>query len=275
MTGIFTTFITSAMAIFWLNIEKFTDWKSIKNNLAILCFMALSHGLSTALENISIQRTTISFNQMIKATTPLLTLSFGYFVEKRKYYPHVIIATFVIAIGAVFSTFKVPSFDTIGFICSVSSEFLATVRTICSAILLQKAKISPFTLIALVSLPASLSILPLFYMYEYDGLVNFLKTNENATADLITVIIINWTAVLYNFITFILLRYTSAHYFTVIANTKSVMLIVVSMYVFHVHVTRLNALGMSISLCGFFAYTYFRYINKEEKKEEKTTTPIP
>lgn len=102
-------------------------------------------------------------------------------------------------------------------------------------------------------------------MYEYSSLVEFLQSNHYATQDLFVVIIINWTAVTYNFMTLVLLRLTSAHYFTVIANTKSILLIAVSMYFFHVSVTRLNAIGMIVSISGFCAYTYFRFNGKEEK----------
>lgn len=85
MTGIFTTFLTSSITIFWLKLDTFPDLSVVKKYWALLTFLAISHGLSTAFENISIDRTTISFNQIIKATTPLLTLSYGYFVEKRVY----------------------------------------------------------------------------------------------------------------------------------------------------------------------------------------------
>ena len=72
------------MCVFWFKFEEFPTTKLIRDNMYFLIFLSLSHGLALALENVAIEKTSISFNQIIKATTPILTLAFGYFVEKKR-----------------------------------------------------------------------------------------------------------------------------------------------------------------------------------------------
>ena len=100
-------------------------------------------------------------------------------------------------------------------------------------------------------------------------MLRFLATNEMAAQNLVFVIVINWAAVLYNLVTLHLLSLVSPHYFCVIANIKSVTLIAVSMYVFSVHVTNMNAIGMIVSICGFCTYTYLRFTDREIRSVDK------
>ena len=72
-----------------------------------------------------------------------------------------------------------------------------------------------------------------------------------------------------------LLSYTSAHYFTIIANLKSVSLIVISLYIFQVPLTLMNFFGLILSLSGFCAYTYFRFNGLEEKKDPPLPQQLP
>jgi len=274
LTGVYTTFLLSSVCVFWFKFEEFPKTQLIRENIYFLTFLALSHGMSLALENISIERTSISFNQIIKATTPLLTLAFGYFVEKKRYYPAAIFSTFLIAFGAVLATYKVPSFDTIGLFTSLASEFFGVAKAIASAILLRRG-IKPMSMIVLISLPATLSILPMYLQYEHTLLVEFMSMNHHASFDLSIVVAINWFAVFYNLVTLYLLAFTSAHYFNVVANIKVVVLIVVSMYVFHVRVTPMNAFGMLVSTIGFCTYTYLRFSQREEISPPSTVQRSP
>ena len=148
---------------------------------------------------------------------------------------------------------------------------MSVVRIICTAILLQRAKIDLLSLVTVTTVPAFLSILPLFFIVEYSSLIENLQTSPTAGLDLSVVLAINFTAVVYNIVTLILLRYTSAHYFTIVANIKSVSLILVSLYVFNVQITKMNLFGLILSISGFCAYTYFRFNNLEEIK----TVPAP
>ena len=84
MTGMFATFLSCSIPIFWLKTVKFVGWDVIKQNWHLILLVAFSHGISTTLENVSIDKTSISFNQIIKATTPVFTMSYGYFFEKRR-----------------------------------------------------------------------------------------------------------------------------------------------------------------------------------------------
>lgn len=137
-------------------------------------------------------------------------------------------------------------------------------RLIISEKLLKEARLPPPCLLMMMNLPGALVLLPFAWFYEKDALTEFISQNPRAHLDLIVTQFTNASTVAYNLAGVVLLKYTSAQYFSVIANSKAVLLIIISMIVFGTSVTYINVIGMILAFIGFTGYSYCRFIGREE-----------
>jgi drug/metabolite transporter (DMT)-like permease len=71
----------------------------------------------------------------------------------------------------------------------------------------------------------------------------------------------------YNLSQYWMISYTSAHYAALIGNLKVLLLVMISMMIFHTKLNPINYVGISISLVGFCLYNFFRYQELKRARE--------
>eukprot|EP01095_Lingulamoeba_sp_RSL-Kostka_P001993 TRINITY_DN12849_c0_g1_i1.p1 TRINITY_DN12849_c0_g1~~TRINITY_DN12849_c0_g1_i1.p1 ORF type:complete len:413 (-),score=66.18 TRINITY_DN12849_c0_g1_i1:130-1368(-) len=255
ITGLLITFIGSSILVFGFKLTKLPKMEQIKNVWVLLIFSAMTHGLATGLENIAINYISISLNQVIKATTPGFTMFCSYILENRRYSRGMIVFIIFLVIGAALTTYDNPTFSFIGVVASWISCLLGVARIMINGRLLQKVEITPLALLFLTSLPAALSLLIPFIFFELSNLLSEIS-DPKIQKTMVFIFGMNWIAFLYIFAGLLLIKYTSAHYSTVIGTFKSVLLVIVSTVVFNTSFTDLNLFGLLVALFSFCGYNY-------------------
>jgi len=181
----------------------------------------------------------------------------SYFLEKKQYHYSLVFSTIVVVVGAVTTVFKNPEFNIIGFGAALTSAVLAGVTAVVSALLLQRAELTVIDVALTTSLPSLISIAPIFWITEYQRLLNYQAKDSSFTT--VLVISVSLFAFFYTLSSYLLIQLTSSQYSQIIGNVKSVLVVCVSIIVFQTPFTSLNLFGMILTLAGFFSYSYFHY----------------
>lgn len=263
MTGLVVTFLCSALLLL-AGMGRRPSWALLRSEWGLLLAASCSHGVATALENVSIEYISISLNQVIKATAPALTMACSFLFEGKRYRTRMMVITACLVVGAICTTFRNPSFDMLGFLASLASMLLGVMRVMINSRQLHTLDIDPIALTVLTALPAALSLVIPFALFELHDFIEFLRM-EDSYHYLLVVLLMNFVAVAYIFSGLLLIKLTSAHYSQVIASLKVVLLVLISMQVFGVSFTGLNLVGLVVCFASFCLYSYYRTIGMEEK----------
>lgn len=102
--------------------------------------------------------------------------------------------------------------------------------------------------------------------------------NNFGTTALLILCLSSVLAFFYNVSHYLLINYTSAHYSVLIGNMKTVLLVFLSIYFFNTKFSTLNYFGLFLSIIGFCAYNYFKYLENlivhNEKSEKELTKEV-
>eukprot|EP01118_Nematostelium_gracile_P000201 TRINITY_DN10199_c0_g1_i1.p1 TRINITY_DN10199_c0_g1~~TRINITY_DN10199_c0_g1_i1.p1 ORF type:complete len:317 (-),score=59.56 TRINITY_DN10199_c0_g1_i1:72-977(-) len=260
MAGFCATFIGSFISVFVFKTGT-VPWGSIQTTWKLFFLLSISHGLTSAFENISIVYISVSLNQVIKATSPAGTIIASIILEEKHYSKQLIISTAVIVLGAILTVFKNPEFHWIGVGCAILSTLFGVAQTVIIARLLQVTKINVVIIALMTSLPAMISLMPGFMLWEYGELsTQFEEAKKDANFIFWMLLLISTLAYFYNMSHYFLIKYTSAHYAVLVGNMKVLILVFLSISIFGTPLTPLNLVGMFVSLGGFCIYNAFRYL---------------
>ncbi|KAL6069346.1 hypothetical protein QOT17_007609 [Balamuthia mandrillaris] len=237
----------------------------------LLCMLAFLHAATTALSNISMVFISISLGQIIKATTPALTMLLSKVFENKPSSPRLVTATMIIIVGAAITVSKSPEFygqhvheHLFGLLCSVLSTGAGAGQVVVSAILLQQVDVSSWGLLLTTCIPTMLFLFPPFLYFEFPRLISSpsssspLTSPHDHTLTFFLVAIGGIGAFCYTLSAYLLIQYTSSIYSSIIGNLKVVLLVFLSMFVFGTQWNAFNMTGVVIALFGFLLYNYFK-----------------
>jgi hypothetical protein len=88
--------------------------------------------------------------------------------EGKRFSKQLVLSTMVSVFGVVLAIMNNPEFHWVGFLCAAFSTILSVAQAVGSGILLQKANLSVLIVALVTSLPAIMSLLPLFISLELD-----------------------------------------------------------------------------------------------------------
>lgn len=103
--------------------------------------------------------------------------------------------------------------------------------------------------------------------------ISLVQAPNSKVPDMMWILLgISITAFFYNISHYLIINFTSAHYSVIIGNVKTVLLVLLSIYLFNTQFSTLNIFGLFLSLAGFCAYNYYRWLEtftERDKKREK------
>eukprot|EP01112_Ceratiomyxa_fruticulosa_P008236 TRINITY_DN2129_c0_g1_i1.p1 TRINITY_DN2129_c0_g1~~TRINITY_DN2129_c0_g1_i1.p1 ORF type:complete len:421 (-),score=57.71 TRINITY_DN2129_c0_g1_i1:33-1295(-) len=267
MCGTTATFLGTASLVYIFKLSELNS-KELQNQWRMIFFLAILHGVGAASENISIVHISISLNQVIKATGPAFTLVLSRIFEGKHYSLALVLSTIVVVFGAVLTVFRNPEFNFFGFITAAISTLMSACQSIVIGKLLMNPKLNATSIALASALPSVATILPVFVYSEMEDLIE--HGNANGVGKIVTTVtIISIIAFFYNLSHLWLIKYTSAHLSMLIGNCKVVILVFLSMLVFHTAFLPINLVGMVLAVIGFIVYSYFKYRENQHQHQHQ------
>ncbi|KAK5580823.1 hypothetical protein RB653_000847 [Dictyostelium firmibasis] len=261
MTGTFSTFFGSCIAVFIFKISDFPI-KELRQHKLLLFICSVFQAISYVMENISIDQMSIPLNQVIKATGPAFIIILSFILYRKTYPFSILFCTFIIIIGVVITIFTSPQIKLIGFLYAFGSIIFASIQTVLIARLVKNPKLNALALLVATSLPSALVCLPIFFIFEFKDLRDY---NGPTTIPILSVVGLAVSACFYNLAHFYIVQFTSALYYVIIGNVKVVLVIIISSLVFANGFTPLNYLGAVVTMIGFILYNVFKYYENTGK----------
>ncbi|KAM9955481.1 hypothetical protein ACTFIW_000083 [Dictyostelium discoideum] len=255
MTGTFSTFFGSCIAVFIFKISDFPI-KELRQHKLLLLVCSVFQAISYVMENVSIDQMSIPLNQVIKATGPAFIIILSFILYRKTYPFSILFCTFIIITGVVITIFTSPQIKLIGFLYAFGSIIFASIQTVLIAKLVKNPKLNALSLLVATSLPSALVCLPIFFIFEFKEMKEY---NGPTTIPIISVIGLAISACFYNLAHFYIVQFTSALYYVIIGNVKVVLVIIISSLVFANGFTPLNYLGAVVTMIGFILYNVFKY----------------
>ena len=167
---IFMTFVTQALSLSGNLTIPQLGW-----SFYIRAILPLSgaFAVSLACSNIAAQRLSVSFIQMIKAVTPLMTLAVCVFAGTEKFNWTLVFITIAMFIGVGAASIGEIEFDTIGFSLQLIALTVESVRVVAIQQIVQKhlpKPSNPLTALSLFAPPCAALLLPASLYFESGAL---------------------------------------------------------------------------------------------------------
>jgi len=209
------------------------------------------YAISLATSNLGAARLSVSFVQMIKALTPLVTLAASVVlrVESASRKQAAVVAA--MCVGIVVASYGEILWNTVGVAFQVTSVVAEGSRLVVTQILLQQhlPKSSPLVSVSIFAPPSFLLLAPVAYTFEGNALATL------ATPEVGFLVLLNTlTAFVLNIAVVILVSRTSGLILTLAGIVKDIALIIVSVFIFWNPVTLIQIVGYAIALLGLNAY---------------------
>lgn len=213
------------------------------------------YATSLATSNLGAARLSVSFVQMIKALTPLVTLGISILAKVETGSREQIIIVGLMCAGVIVASYGELLWNTLGVIFQVTSVAAEGSRLVATQILLQQhlPKSNPLVSISIFAPPCFLLLLPLALIFEPGSYASL------AEPSVAFIVLINTlTAFCLNLAVVILVQRTSGLVLTLAGIVKDIMLIIASIFIFANPVTPIQVLGYALALIGLNMYNEFK-----------------
>lgn len=245
----------------------------VKNVLPIGILFAFSLGFS----NLAALRLSVSFIQMVKALTPMLTLAISVAMSLERFSQALGAIVSVMCVGVGIASYGEIEFDTVGLLLQLASITAEAARLVATQSLLQSALPKGTSPLVSISLFAPCSLLFLFpvALWAEPGALSHLMT-----AGVGPVVFANaCTAFTLNAAVVVLVSQTSGLTLTLAGIVKDVMLIVASIWLFGNPITHIQVFGYTLALYGLNMYHGYRkgmggVINLQQLAKEAATDRV-
>ncbi|CAI2171429.1 14822_t:CDS:2 [Funneliformis geosporum] len=263
-------------------IYKKTEGKSvsISSYFTRVVPCAVAAALEICMANASLVFITLSFYTMVKSSTPIwvLIFAFAFGLEQPKLILIIIIT--VISVGVLLTVEGETRFNLTGFLLVLGAAIISGLRWTLTQMLLQKEEgmnnpvatlyyLSPIMFILM-------SILSLIFEQPFQ-VFNTSKHFENVTRGLQTFGLMLMGGLLAFCMTiaeFALIKNTSTVTLSVAGISKEVVVITLSVLIYHDELTPINLLGLFISITGIIGYNYYK-INKPNSDKKGRYQALP
>jgi len=220
--------------------------------------------LSVGLGNLSLKYIYPSFNQMLGASTPLITVIMSVILLGKQYNMSTWVAMPIISGGLLICSAKEVNFHVLGALCALGATIFRALKSILQGQLLQGAeKLDSVTLLYYMAPWSAMLLFGMSLCLETLEPLEILQTglfSPQATGGvsvLVLLVLGGLTACLLNIATFLVTSCTSALTLQVQGNVKNCLNIIVSVAIFHNPFKPLQALGVAICLFGVWLYSSY------------------
>ncbi|CAG8594484.1 13816_t:CDS:2 [Funneliformis mosseae] len=241
---------------------------------------AVAAALEICMANASLIFITLSFYTMVKSSTPIwvLIFAFAFGLEQPKLILIIIIT--VISVGVLLTVEGETKFNLTGFLLVLGAAIISGLRWTLTQMLLQKEEgmnnpvatlyyLSPIMFIMM-------SILSLIFEQPFQ-VFNTSEHFENVTRGLQTFGLMLMGGLLAFGMTiaeFALIKNTSTVTLSVAGISKEVVVITLSVLIYHDELTPINLLGLFVSITGIIGYNYYK-INKPSNDKKGRYQALP
>eukprot|EP00736_Rhodelphis_marinus_P009064 Rmarinus@m.24668 len=228
------------------------SWETQKK----IVFLAAVFATSITCGNISLKYLYVSFQQMISATSPLVTIILDYIMRSKVHNRWVYVSMIPMSLGAILCSHGEINFSAIGVMFVAAATITRGMKSIMQGILLAgEDRLHPIVLLYYMAIPSFALLIVAAGILE--GQQIWLVSDWGwSTRGL--VLLSSLVAFLVNLMNFLVTKYTSAVTLQVLGNVKTVLAIVVSVIIFRNPVTMQNIIGCSIILGGVYMYNRFK-----------------
>lgn len=225
------------------------DWKGF---LATGVFT----GINVAFNNSSLVYLSLSMNQVITASMPVLTCAFAICIEKN-YWPNTpqIAGIFPICLGVMLAVYEEAHNETLGIVLCLIATVANALRTALSSFLLQN-KLDVFSMTWYTGPVSALVLLPFALYNESSAITEYAAMKPWPTAGILG--FGSLLALVYNVILFLTIKTLTGVTMNVMGNVKIIFLLLMSRLTLG-ELTDLDVnmvTGVCLTFSGFFIYSY-------------------
>mmetsp|Transcript_10906 Transcript_10906/g.33435 ORF Transcript_10906/g.33435 Transcript_10906/m.33435 type:complete len:353 (+) Transcript_10906:73-1131(+) len=207
------------------------------------------------LGNISLKLVPVSFMQTLKSLTPVFTACLQYVFFSSRLTRNAILALIPATFGVALSAMTELSFDMGGFVAAMLSCLFTGLKFVLSfALLGGKYKLDAVNLLFYMAPPSVAMLLPLALWKESADVWAWTWSEERTHSDYTILIISAFLSFALNCTLFMVLKATSSVTVTIAGNLKTLLVIMISIYLFKNPVQAWNYVGMLMALVGITWY---------------------
>ena len=222
-------------------------------------------GANIIANNASLIFVSLSLNQCLKASSPVLMIFVAYLVEGKKTTPSAAAAALLTCIGAFLVVLHTPGFDFVGVLLVGASTLAAAFQYAATSVTMK----GETNLVVHTTMYSALVVcffcLPLILILELDKFHAFVQTNSLFRC-LGMLLVGGSMATAYLLVINGLIAIGGTVYLTVLGNAKLALVVLASCYIFEEELTRLNIVGIVITILGFWLFSVAK---QRQKKREK------
>jgi drug/metabolite transporter (DMT)-like permease len=214
------------------------------------------YAASLATSNLGAARLSVSFVQMIKALTPLVTLGAGIALRVEAFDRRQVLVVAVMCAGVLVASHGELLWNAAGVAFQVAAVGAEGSRLVVTQILLQQhlPKASPLVSISIFAPPCFALLLPLALIWEPAALSRLAASPATA----LTVAANTLAAFVLNLAVVILVARTSGLVLSIAGIVKDIALIVASIFIFWNPVTLTQVVGYTLALLGLNMYNEYK-----------------
>jgi len=234
--------------------------------------IACSFAGSIAMNNMALVYSTSSFVEIVGSSQPvvtvLMTLFMGQAFDLRLLGPCLVVVT-----GCALTSNGTPSFSTLGLLLAAGSNFPRAVKTVLQSLLLQQDANSktyaPLEVLAWTCLPAS--AIMLVWSLIQEGTAPYHQWYQHGFASQLTLamLVAAVNATILNTAVLFVVKDLGAVGSQLVAQTKSLLVILGGMCLLKEQVSRMEIVGYSLVMLGVYAYNDLESRNKAKREGEK------
>ncbi|KAF8208197.1 triose-phosphate transporter family-domain-containing protein [Mycena galopus ATCC 62051] len=238
---------------------------NLGGTIALVAFSVL-YAINIVVSNVSLQLVTVPFHQVVRAATPIFTILFSALLFGAQSSQSKKISLIPVIAGVGLATFGDYYFSYTGFFLTLLGTILAALKTIFTNVLQTPKTTSrlyfsnPFDLLFLLS---PLALVQCLLLAHFTGELAHVRAYEMSRFQLIALLLNGCIAFGLNVVSFSANRRVGALGMTVAANVKQVLTIVCAVGIFNLTITKLNAVGIILTLVGGAWYAWIEFIEKQ------------
>lgn len=247
----------------------YVDSSHRKGILSRVLLLSILFTLNIVVGNFSLNLCSLSFTQIMRATIPIITMTFSILFLSEKYTIYHAISCVIVCCGVALACYSDMELTAKGFFVTLLSCILSSTKSI----LTRRTLVGDFSIPSseLLSIMAPIAAIEMFCLTVFTGENDKLITSTLYTPSPLCTFGVLLSAVIaffLNLTNFNATFYTSSLTVSMCGNVKQVTTITLSVLIFDKKITPLNMVGIGITLLGSIMYSLLPKVTSTEKKQD-------